>query len=607
MAELHDPVETGMPRSVRFGIAAVVILILFAWLIPRRAGNNNDATGGPGTNPKGASVDANTVSARETERQLTSILTGLSPEYVSISSDRPASVADLGQWAGESLSKGDAAAVTVDKAANAKWFSGEALTDVNDPSFSLRDGHHLTMANLAGGIVTRLVQKTADPLEQIDELFQFVVRETVLMPDEFDRQLPATPFESLLIGRSTAAGRAWALGILLRQLRIDAVILEPKSKPAAWIIGVISPKGDVLLYDPRLGTAIPNAPAPEGFRKPASLQLILQKPELLRELDVSTAAYPLGADDLKSLNVKLITDSSASSERMAKLQTMFTGSLMEVFDGLGKSALREQGLADRVIAAGTQAGWTAGDVSVWSHPETQSEAFMSQGAEESPEWKLMTQVFAGPVILTQKRKQTKGESESASETDVKPTSEPLRLIRVIQLKGRTAEALRGYGPIRTSAQRLSMMTRDPELQEKLYKALPLNQKAAEFAVYWIAVCQLELNPRIVQQTLESYIRSYPQGDMMSAVPELWATALWKSGDVKGAVQLLEGGRQRTPRQEILIKQWKAAAAPVEKPVQAPEATPPVAPEVKPAPQPASEAPAASPAADDRPPAPPVAT
>ncbi|QDT56502.1 hypothetical protein Pan44_45570 [Caulifigura coniformis] len=617
MADLHDPVETGMPRSVRFGIAAVLILILFAVLIPRRAGNNNGDPGSGGA--KGAGSDANAASARETERQLMAILTGLSPEYVAISSDRADRVAELGQWAGESLSKGDAATVTLDEEANAKWFSGEALADVNADSFGMRDGHHLTMANLAGGVVTRLVQQTTDPLEQIEELFQFVVRETVLMPDEFDRQLPATPFESLLVGRSTAAGRAWAFGILLRQLRIDAVLLEPKSKPAAWIIGVISPKGDVLLYDPRLGTAVPSGAGTEGFKTPATLKQVLEKPELLRELDVSTAAYPLSADDLKSVNVKLITDSSTSSERMAKLQTMVAGSLMEVFDGVGKNPLREQGLADRVIAAGANGGWTAADVSVWSHPEEQSEAFMSKGAEDGEEWKAITQVFAGPVVLTQVRKQTKGESDSLAEMDVKPTAEPLRLIRVIQLKGRTADALRGYGPIRTSADRLSMVTRDPALQEELAAALPLNRKAAEFAVYWIAVCQLDLNPKNVQQTLQAYIRTYPQGDMMSAVPDLWATALWKSGNVTGAVQLLEGG-QRTPRREILLKQWKAvpgatpaaetspAPAPAPKPAAEPggEATPKPAPEETAGEKPSDE-PSAAPAADDRPPAPPVAT
>jgi hypothetical protein len=261
MAELHDPVETGMPRSVKFGIAAVVILILFAWFLPKKVGNNTDSSGTGGA-PAGGQDDTKTVSDRETERHLTNILRGLSPELVVITNDRNQSVAELGQWAGEALTRGDAAAVTLDRDVNAKWFSGDALKEVNDPTFSPRDGHHLTMANLAGDIVTQVTQKTSNPTEQIDELFQYIIRQTTLVPDEVDARLPGTPFESLLLGRATAASRAWTLGVLLRQLRIDAVILEPKSKPEAWLIGVVVPSGEILLYDPRLGVGIPTQAGP---------------------------------------------------------------------------------------------------------------------------------------------------------------------------------------------------------------------------------------------------------------------------------------------------------------------------------------------------------
>src|SRR5436190_6557043 len=148
MAELHDPIETGMPRSVKFGIAAVIVFIVFAWFLPRKVGVNGKA--GPKSIP-----GAPSTTDREAEHRLSSILEGLAPEHVIISTKRLESVADLGQWAGESLTKGDAAAVTVDREANSKWFSGDALREVNDPTFSPRDGHHLTLANLAGEVVTQ--------------------------------------------------------------------------------------------------------------------------------------------------------------------------------------------------------------------------------------------------------------------------------------------------------------------------------------------------------------------------------------------------------------------------------------------------------------------
>jgi hypothetical protein len=605
MADLNDPVETGMPRSVKFGIAAVLILIVFAWALPKKAGNNNNGAAGAGT---AGGDDAMSVSDRETERQLTGILKGLSPEFVVISTERVDSVAELGQWAGEAFSKGDAAAVKIDKEANSKWFSGDALKEVNDATFSLRDGHHLTMAMLAGETVTRLAQKTTDPLEQIDELFQIVVRETTLMPDDHDTQLPGTPFESLLIGRATASSRAWAFGILLRQLQLDAVVLEPKSKPEAWLIGAITPSGDVLLYDPRLGTGLPSGAGPDGFKKVAGLALIKEKPELLRLLDVENGdSYPLKAEDLASLNVKLITDSSASSERMAKLQTLLSGSLMEVFDGVGKNPLREPALAERVITAGSKgSAWTAADVSVWSYPEQQSEAFMSKGAEDSPAWRGVSAVFAGPVTLTTVRKQTKGEQDSGTEMAVQRSKEPLRLIRVLQLEGNFAQALKGYLPVRT-APRGMVRSRDPEMQAKLEEAMPLNYKAADFATFWTAACQSQLNPKLAPQTLQQYLRDYPQGEFgPPTVVELWASSLVLAGQQVDAVKLLEGGR-RTPRLEVLLKQWKNVPAPESKPAAETPPTDPKPPEKPPESSDTVPMPKETPAAADQPPPPPEAT
>lgn len=138
------------------------------------------------------------------------------------------------------------------------------------------------------------------------------------------------------------------------------------------------------------------------------------------------------------------------------------------------------------------------------------------------------------------------------------------------LSGRYETALRNYGRIRGAY--TAVTTRDPELVEQLRAAMPLNGKAAEYAVYWIALCQLREKPQIVPGTLEGYIRLFPKGEMLNVVPDLWATSIEESGDKAAAVKFLEGG-QRTPRREILIKQWAEGAkaekskdaAPTEKP------------------------------------------
>jgi hypothetical protein len=220
-------------------------------------------------------------------------------------------------------------------------------------------------------------------------------------------------------------------------------------------------------------------------------------------------------------------------------------------------------------------------------------------------------VFLGPVALTQVRKQTRSEADSATETVVQRSKEPLRLIRVLQLKWEPQEAIRGYLPIRTASRGMSMMTRDPEHQEKLAEALPRNAKAADFANFWTAACQAEINPKLTPGTLKQYLRDFPQGEMLPAVVELWATSLVEAGDKAGAVALLQSG-QRTPRLEVLLKQWQPATAAVKtnpaetkseetKPAEAKPAETPATP-AAPVTEPAEPAPAA-----DRPPAPPSAT
>ena len=171
MADTHDPVETGMPKTVRYGIAAVLVILVFMWFLPRRAGNNGTT---PGSDESKEPVAASS-SERAAEQQLSGILSGLSPERVAITSERLDRLAELSQWSAETLVKGDAAAVTLDEGANAKWFAGDALKKVNEPSFSLRDTHHITMALLASEMATRVKQKFTEPVDQIDELFRTVI------------------------------------------------------------------------------------------------------------------------------------------------------------------------------------------------------------------------------------------------------------------------------------------------------------------------------------------------------------------------------------------------------------------------------------------------
>src|SRR5438105_79307 len=123
MADLHDPVETGMPKRVQFSIAAVLALLVVVWLLPRatRKPTPVAASSSPTTKPAGGPTKSG--SDRESDLRLETILNGLDPELVVISSERRERVTELSQWASEFLIKGEAAKIQIDEAANKAAFS----------------------------------------------------------------------------------------------------------------------------------------------------------------------------------------------------------------------------------------------------------------------------------------------------------------------------------------------------------------------------------------------------------------------------------------------------------------------------------------------------
>ncbi|HTI51047.1 MAG TPA: hypothetical protein VL475_08850, partial [Planctomycetaceae bacterium] len=95
--------------------------------------------------------------------------------------------------------------------------------------FTLRDGEHLrdcvlfrSLAGYAAGAATA----DASELQRVTAAFGHVVRAVELIPGHPD-DLPLTPYEVYLVGKGTVADRAWIFAELLRQLKIDAVIVAP--------------------------------------------------------------------------------------------------------------------------------------------------------------------------------------------------------------------------------------------------------------------------------------------------------------------------------------------------------------------------------------------
>ncbi|MBX3444640.1 MAG: hypothetical protein KF774_19735 [Planctomyces sp.] len=605
-----EPAERGLPRRVMIGVAAVLAGLLLFLLLPARKAES------PRTSDNGSQATKSGTD-RDCELRLEGILAGLDPERVVISSSRVDRLGELSQWASDCGSSRLLSDVTVDLKANEAWLTGETLARAGSASYSQRDMHHLTTARLLGQVASGVLQRESDPLEQALDLWDYVVRQTLLEPDDSAVTRPRTPLEALLVGRATAADRAWTFAELLRQLRLDAVIVQPSGNAVrnVWLIGVVRPEGGLWLFEPRIGVPIPAPgfkPAGLDIPLPATLAEVRAQPELLRQLDTEEHPYPLQGPEFERVAIRIIGDSTIFSERMARLQNSLSGGLIEVFDGLGASSLREPGLGDRIVAAGSGGGWTREDVSVWEYPEQQQAAFIETGAESSPAWQTITEAFLGPTIFST----VKGQDDQSIPV-VERTRDPLRRVRLVHLSGRYADALPLYLRIRTAARVPAVLPTDPALMQRLQQAMPGNNLVADFACYWTALCQYEQGRSdLTLQMLRQYVRDFPIGNCRDAVPELLAFALVKTDRMAEALPILEQipPRTRSQRAAYLRKLLKSqvAGAPPSESVDAPSTTgadpasmPDEAPIASEAPVDNGETPApaeseASPAADETP-------
>jgi tetratricopeptide (TPR) repeat protein len=128
------------------------------------------------------------------------------------------------------------------------------------------------------------------------------------------------PLLTLLYGHGDAHDRARVFILLCRQAGIDAVMLglqeESSPTPRGWAPAVLV-AGKLYLFDTALGLPIPG-PNWQGI---ATLDQVTKAPELLKELNIEGAGYPVGADELKAVVAMIDAEPAALSRRMQLLET----------------------------------------------------------------------------------------------------------------------------------------------------------------------------------------------------------------------------------------------------------------------------------------------
>jgi hypothetical protein len=488
-------------------------------------------------------------------------------------------VARLNDW---SRSCGPAADVMTLKLPDdvRRLISDEEIAAMKEPRFLPRDGEHLRDSMLERAVSTYAFGNGQTELERVVNIFGHIVRAVGLVRQPL-QDLPLSSYEVYLFGKGTAEDRAWIFVNVLRQLKLDGVLLFPqpsetgqRSDLAAgpFLVGALL-DGRTYLFDPMAGVAIP-WPATEtgdsSASRVATLADAVSDPAVLKQLDAGAEKpYPIRAADLARPRVAIVGDTSLWSPRMQALQSEFVGNrAMIISDPLADSAEAGAGLWSRVLDAGKER-WNAADMFLWDYPERRLKARVRMSDDQQGALTGLLKPFdaymnvrfdsqAGRFVLETKELRF---DKSATEFDpgvhinVRTTVGEQMRARLAHLEGDFATAVKGYMDVRGRSN--EVLKTGPILPIQ-----SMHTQAIDDASYWAGLCKFEQGEfRAAIDNLNKY-RKRPD-------PEKWdresryilALSLAASGNREAAIRELEGVEPDDPEYfgyRCLIGQWREA-------------------------------------------------
>ncbi len=532
---------------MRVRIASALFVSLF--LVGAVAGCPSRAVVPSKSDPSGK-PSAQGVSA---EDYLKSAIHQLRPENFSIAAARDKPVSLLNSWSGmaaeakppEANDRGNAPPLP------AGWTNPDEEKRLQSDKYDERDAIHVRDCLLTQVMAKYLSARRRDELPRVQEVFQFVVRNIALRGHD-DAEVPLPPYWLLLTGRGSAEDRAWICATILKQLRIDSVIVRPSadSKPDddQWLFGVLL-NDRVHLFDPRLGLAIPSSvEAAATDSPPATLDEIPSHPEWLQVLSVrADQPYSIEADSLTNPQVMPIVETAFWSRRMSRLERVLpTEDACVLFDP-PVDDLGRPGMVKRLQAGCPMV--KADGFKPWPYPERQRQAF-TRALEQQ------IQVGFGPPLNVNVDPQT--------QAAMAVPEHKLLKIRTDQLLGKFEDATQRYLLIR----RLEL----PEVEANRYpEILQLHRLAAEDAIYWSGASKFEAEEydAAVEQ-LAGYLKRFDRkGRWTFAARSLLAECHARQSRFAEAIATIERAIAEDPYREgnaIRVKRWKsrpnpAAAAP----------------------------------------------
>ncbi|MGC1275313.1 MAG: hypothetical protein WBC44_16525 [Planctomycetaceae bacterium] len=423
----------------------------------------------------------------------------------------------------------------------------EILSNQADPF----DAGHVRDALLAYAAVDNLARDAENDLDRIMLLFGDVVR-TITPQGAGTTEVPLTAYEAQLFGRGTAENRATLFANLLRQLRIDAVVIRPAadgesaaSEADPWWVGVLLEDG-VYLFDTALGLPVPAEGLPSSpaavLPTPTTWSHAIENPGLLVDYrsEAGLETTLISEERLKSPRIELIGPRSFWSKAMERLELSMSGDRgVLLYDPLHDTQAGP-GLVRRVVEAGGSA-WNEDAISIWLHTEHVREARSSLSESQRQRLEQRLQPFLGPV-----------EAPEAN-ANVVAANRRLWQTRLEHMSGRPGSAIGTY-----------LRVRDADTPNPLLSPADraLNRQAADEAHYWSAQAQFSMGDYAAAvETIDDYLAQ--EGDRSDEARSLRVLSLAAQGEMDAAVAAVEELPETTPglaRFKWLASKWTASDA-----------------------------------------------
>ena len=430
------------------------------------------------------------------EEMLKTVLEQVSPENVGLSTDKEAVVRSLRDWSNRC--GGRQPTVPVPKAFLEALSDGDKET-LNANRFNERDFDVLSEATLFRAVATVVTSRSPGDIERTAAVLAHVSRTVAAaLPEAVD--LPFTPSERYLVGVGSPRDRLAVFAGILRQLRIDVVVVDLAGKGAGaapvLLAGVALDHG-LALYDMELGVPLTRTPGATD-EPPLTLKELQDQPDLLQGWGIAKAG-PARIDPARLKDARLSIPGSAPqwSGRMQDLQAALAGDGAIVAADLLGDSKAGPGLLSRLAKASGDAV-DVDSIGPWEYLASLAIARQRASTEQEKMLFFLTAAWGAPLQI---------EPDDQGQIKIIGPTRAFQRMRLAIAVGNHDEALAQL------PQRVILPCRGS-------RALPLpnevryaHEDATNEASYWMGLVQYDLAEqgrgdfRVATDSAERYLRN----------------------------------------------------------------------------------------------------